>query len=120
LKELGERLTEHAEAVRQARAHPDAVQVNGLAKMELRFAQGRRDYYFRALEGARDELGHTNADPTRAGRTIWRTVQREGRGTVEKEVRERPERFGALRGEERRSLFGLRREVDTSAARERG
>lgn len=117
LKELRARLAEHAEAARRARAGPDAVQANGLARMELRAAQERRGYYFRAMEGVREALGRTYADPRQAGRSIWRAVQREGRGTIEREIRERPERFGALRGEEHRRLFGLWRAMDTSAAR---
>lgn len=117
LKELQELTAEYGEALRQARAHPEAVQANGLAKMELRFAEGRRGYYFRALEGAREGLGRIYADPAAAGRNIWRAVQREGRAAVEKDIRTRPERFGALKGEERRRLFGVWRDVDTSAAR---
>jgi hypothetical protein len=117
LKELQELTAEYGEALRQARAHPEAVQVNGLAKMELRFAEGRRGYYFRALEGAREGLGRIYADPAAAGRNIWRAVQREGRAAVEKDIRTRPERFGVLKGEERRRLFGVWRDVDTSPAR---
>ena len=117
LKELQDRIAEHGEALRQARAHPDAVQANGLAKMELRLAEERRGYYFRTLEGAREALGRIYTDPAAAGRNIWRAVQREGRVAVEKDIRTRPERFGALKGEERRRLFGVWREVDTSAAR---
>jgi hypothetical protein len=117
LKELQDRIAEHTEAVRHARAHPEAVQANGLAKVELRLAEERRGYYFRALEGAREGLGRIYADPAAAGRNIWRAVQREGRAAVEKDIRTRPERFGALQGEERRRLFGVWRELDTSAAR---
>ncbi|HEX6749896.1 MAG TPA: relaxase/mobilization nuclease domain-containing protein [Longimicrobium sp.] len=117
LKELQDRIAEHGDALRQARAHPDAVQANGLAKMELRLAEERRGYYFRTLEGAREGLGRIYADPSAAGRKIWRAVQREGRAAVERDIRTRPERFGALKGEERRRLFGVWREVDTSAAR---
>lgn len=117
LKELQDRIAEHTEAVRHARAHPEAVQANGLAKVELRLAEERRGYCFRALEGAREGLGRIYADPAAAGRNIWRAVQREGRAGVEKDIRTRPERFGALQGEERRRLFGVWREVDTSGAR---
>lgn len=117
LRELQGRIAEHTEAVRQARAHPEAIQANGLAKVELRVAEERRGYYFRALEDAREGLGRIYADPAAAGRNIWRAVQREGRAAVEKDIRTRPERFGALQGEERLRLFGLWREVDTSAAR---
>lgn len=117
LKELQNLIAEHTEAVRQARAHPEAVQANGLARVELRLAEERRGYYFRALEGAREGLGRIYVNPAAAGRNIWRAVQGEGRAAVEKDIRTRPDRFGALQGEERRRLFGFWRGMDTSAAR---
>ncbi|MDB4950449.1 MAG: relaxase/mobilization nuclease domain protein [Gemmatimonadetes bacterium] len=117
LKELRDRIAEHGDAVQRARAHPEAVQANGLAKMELRLAEERRGYYFRALEGARESMGRVYADPAAAGRNIWRAVQHKGGAAVARDIRTRPERFGALAAEERRRLFGVWRGQDTSAAR---
>lgn len=116
LKELDAKTQELLNARKRAGNVGRTADAAGRAKSDRALSRERYAYRRATIGAAREALSSTYSDPDRVMRRIWREVREHGAEAVGNEIRTRPERFGELRGEERRR-FGFWRELDTSAAR---
>lgn len=87
------------------------------AEGQLRGARFQRDQIRDRLRGLPEAAGKVYENPRAALWNVARHVRRDGFARTADALADTPERFGALKAVERPRLFGLRTELDTSAAR---